>query len=617
MRRKQADNNNIRINAVIAAFFCACLIFIGRLFQIQVLSHNTYKALASEQYRDLQTIPSKRGDILSSDGFILATTQNHYLVYMEPKKVVDKYEVVEELSKYLSKIKAEDPSDKEETDKLYLSYKERFSGIADSDLIWAILEHALTPPQKEEIEKFGFEGIGFQEEPVRYYPEKHLAAHVLGFVASNEKGEKQGYYGIEGRLDGELKGKVGRVVEEKDALGTPILVGDHKMVEPIDGGTVVLTINRSVQHIVETKLKEGVEKYDAVSGSVIVMEPYTGEILALANYPTYDPANFTDEEKESTTSPHRSTIERTNLAIAETYEPGSVIKPLTISAAIDLGKVTPSTTFEDKGPVNYSGYFIDNWDGKHHGVQTIVQLLQKSNNIGAAWVGHLVGSKNVYKYFSDFGIGQRPGVDLEGEDTGVLRDYKGWTDIDLANISFGQGMSATPLQVLTAFNAIANGGKLMQPQIISSINGEDGVTDIPPKEIREVISRKTSETMVGMLTQAVSGGEAAYFVSKVYDVAGKTGTAQIPKDGKYDPSKTNATFVGFLAKSKKFSMIVRLDRPSTSTYAAETAVPLWMEITDELVKYFGIPPDREIPNPTPKPVPTPTPTFSDSAEEDD
>ena len=288
----------------------------------------------------------------------------------------------------------------------------------------------------------------------------------------------------------------------------------------------------------------------------------------------------------------RKNVERRNLAISVTYEPGSVMKPFTISSAVDLGLVTPDTTFDDSGPVKYSDYYIDNWDGKHYGIQTIVQLLQKSNNIGAAWVGHKVGRDNLYNYLSNFGIGVRTGVDLEGEDSGVLRNIKEWTDIDLANISFGQGVSATALQVLNSMNSIANGGYLLQPKIISKISDEKGAVDIPVKVIRRVISKETSDTMVSLLEKAAEGGEAKYFVLKDYKIAGKTGTAQIPEGGRYSPTKTNATFVGFLSGEKNLSVIVRLEEPKTSIYAAETAVPLWMKIVSDLVKFYGIAPDK-------------------------
>ncbi|MFQ5454329.1 MAG: peptidoglycan D,D-transpeptidase FtsI family protein, partial [Candidatus Zixiibacteriota bacterium] len=423
----------------------------------------------------------------------------------------------------------------------------------------------------------------------------------------NEYGDPQGYFGIEGYFDGDLKGKPGRIIEEQDALGAPILAGGYKKVDSTDGSSIVLTINRAVQYLVESRLSESVEKYGAKSGSVIVMDPFSGDVIAMANYPTYDPANFNDfgggasevdalgktnDESDSTNNLLKK-VERTNLAISQTYEPGSVIKGLTVSSAVDLGIVSPDTTFVDAGPVQYSDYVIDNWDSVHHGVQTIVQLLQKSNNIGAAWVGHKVGAKNLSKYFKSFGLGEKTNIDLEGEDTGIIRDYSTWTDIDIATVAFGQGISATPLQVLNGFNAIANGGRVMRPRIVKTIVDGDKVIEMPVTFEREVISKKTSDTMIDMLTKAVSGGESRYFNIKNYNIAGKTGTAQIPEKGTYNPNKTNATFVGFLSTSKRFSIIVKLEEPQSSIYAAETAAPLFMRITEDLVKYYGIPPDKD------------------------
>ncbi len=578
--------SDLRINIVLGAFCAFSVLLVVRLFIIQVVQHADYRVQAQEQYWNLQEIPAKRGDILSQDGYPLATTQVAYLMYGEPKKIADPFQVSTDLATILAEYNVY------ELDDPFTFHQQKIHELLSKDLFWVKLENTLTPEQKQRIEELKIEGIGFEEEPKRYYPETYLASHVLGFVGSDEHGEKQGYFGIEGRLNGDLKGRPGRIIEEQDALGLPILVGGYKRIDSIDGSDVVLTLNRAVQFLVEKQLKEGVETYDAVSGSVIVMDPFTGDIIAMANFPTYDPANFNDFGEEVTEVPRRKAVERTNLAISQTYEPGSVIKALTVSSAIDTGKVNPNTVFVDSGPVQYSDYVIDNWNGQHHGPQTIIQLLQKSNNIGAAWVGHQVGSETLAKYFTDFGLGVLSEIELEGEDTGVIRDPDTWTDIDLATNAFGQGLSATPLQVLNAFNVIANGGNLMRPRIVASLTDEDGVKVIPTKVVRRVLSQESSDTMVDLLTQAVEGGESKYYNIKNYKVAGKTGTAQIPFNGKYDPSKTNATFVGFLPTSRKYSMIVKLEEPSSSIYAAETAVPLWMGITEELVKYYGIPADK-------------------------
>jgi len=604
-----------RLNILISIQVLVAALFISRLFYIQVIQHEKYKAMAQEQYWSLQEIPAKRGDILSSDGFPLATTEVAYLLYAEPDKITDPLQVAHDLAGVLVQMRPSYYESDEQKEALFESYKNRFYEVLGLDLRWAALEHYLSEEEREAVSALGATGIGFEIEPKRYYPENTLASHVLGFVAKNDRGEEHGYFGIEGSLNGDLIGKPGRVIEERDATGAPIIVGGHDIIAPIDGRNVVLTINRAVQYIVEKKLEQGVKDYGAVSGSVVVMDPFTGDVIAMANFPTYNPSRFNDieevdtqvaveqeindeeideneeNEEENLEEVTNYNTERRNLAISETYEPGSVIKALTISTAIDEGKVTPQTTFDDSGPARYSDYTIDTWDGKHYGIQNIIQLLQKSNNIGAAWVGHVVGSKSLHDYFEKFGLGSQTGVNLEGEDTGILRDYKEWTDIDLATAAFGQGVSATPLQVLNAFNAIANGGDLLEPRIISKlVEGEESI-DIPTKKIRNVMSKESSETMINLLTQAVDGGESKFFNLKTYKIAGKTGTAQIPVGGKYDPQKTNATFVGFLANSKKFSMIVRLDRPSSSVYAAETAVPLWMAIADDLTKFYGIAPD--------------------------
>ncbi len=554
---------------MIYGFSLAVFVLILKLFHIQVYSHEKYKSLAEEQHWIVQELTAERGRIYSKDGFVLASNQNYYLLYAEPKRIENKLELAEKLAKLLS-------------EREYGSYEElytKYFDLLDCDLWWIGLERNIDPATKEFIEALALEGVGFELSPIRYYPEGELASHIMGFVAFNDEGERVGYFGIEGSLDGDLRGKKGKIIQEKDAEGNPILVGGYEKTDPIKGRDIILTIERSPQYIVERKLEEAVEKYGASSGSVVVMNPFTSEIIAMANYPKFNPGELEDESQAK------------NIAISDTYEPGSVLKGFTISAGIDVGKITPSSTFVDSGPVQYSDYTIDNWDGKHHGVQTIAQLLQKSNNIGAAWVGHQVGSKDIHKYFSNFGLGQKTGISLEGEDTGVIRNPSTWTAIDLATISFGQGISATPLQVLNGFNAIANGGVLNRPRIISQIVTGDEIIDMETKEVRRVISKETSRTMVDLLTSAVEQGESRYFNIEGYKVAGKTGTAEIPKEGSYDTSETNATFVGFLSESKKFSMLVRLERPVSSRYASETAVPLWMDLAQDLATYYSIPPD--------------------------
>ncbi len=593
MKTTKSPLRDTRITLITSAFLFLFFLVEVRLFQIQVLAHEKYKNMAENQYQGSTILNAKRGNIISSDGYVLAGNQIDYLLYAEPKSITDTVKFSQTLSQALSEVMSLRNSGSQPKSDLYSSYNENIYKAVNKNLLWVPIERGITPDERKYLEDQKITGIGFEEEPVRFYPEGNLASHVLGFVASNGNGEKVGYFGVEGSLNEELKGKQGKITEETDAGGLPILIGSYKKIDPIQGRDVVLTINRSVQYIVERELKDGVEKYNAISGSIIVMDPYTGDVLAMANYPTYDPGNFTQNDTEIDEKTGRKLVEKRNLAISETYEPGSVIKPFTIATAIEHGLVTPETTYQDNGPVNYSGHLVDNWDGKHWGTLNIIQLLQKSNNIGAAWVGHLAGSKNLYEYFTNFGLGTRTNIDLEGEDSGILRDYNSWTDIDLATAAFGQGLSATPLQMLNGFNVFANGGYLLEPKIIEKIKEPKKDIIIPTKNVRRVISSETDKTMVYLLEQAAEGGEAKYFTLKDYKIAGKTGTAQVPEEGHYSSDKTNATFVGFLSGTRRFSMIVRLNEPKTSIYAAETAVPLWMDTALELINFFGIAPDKE------------------------
>lgn len=579
----KAKGESFRLKFIQLAFAVGALLIIGKLFYIQVLLHGMYEAKAFDQHWYSQILTAKRGDILSRDGYPLATSKTYYQIIAEPNKISLPKDYARMVAPVLYV-----PNDKQSLAQFEAELTEKMTQKA----YWVPLIDKQSEQKKDQVMALELKGIGYEEQPLRYYPEKGLASQVLGFVAGSDTGEQTGYFGIEGYFDGDLKGKNGKILEEKSASGEAILVGGYRKIPPQNGRTVVLTIDRAFQFLVETKLKSGVEKYGAESGSVVIVDPQKGDILAMANYPAFVPEVPGEAQvKESTASKS----ERKNISLEEVYEPGSIMKPLTVSSAVDLGLVTASTTFEDDGPKVYSGYTINNWNSKHLGVQTVAQLLEKSNNIGAAWVGTKVGAPRLYEYLRKFGLGELTGISLEGENTGTLRDPDKWEDIDLATVSFGQGISASVLQMAMAFSVFDNGGILMKPRIISEIKDNKRTIEFQPKQVRRVLSEATAAEMKKMLVDAVDNGESKYFNIKGYAIAGKTGTAQIPVNGKYDPSKSNATFVGFLPNApdgKKFVMIVRLEKPSTSIYAAETAVPLWMDILRGLVLINKIPPDR-------------------------
>lgn len=590
-----------RYRLLLFGFLIVFGLIILSLFKIQVIDHSKYDNLANKQHWRTLEIPPERGRILSADGFTLVDNRQAYLLYAHPKSVSNEAAAAKKLTEVL--FNEENFTDKERKSglkSLRLDFEQSLEAKLNSkELYWVSLYHKLTGAQKVKIESLGISGLGFEEETERRYPEGSLASFVLGFVGSNEAGQDAGYYGLEGYYNGDLKGEPGKIYEEQTADGNPILLGGYKKIPPQNGRDLYLTINSSIQYSAEQGIKRGVEKYGAKSGTVIILEPYSGAILGMASYPSFDPdfwsklARQMREEQSIAGSPIGATLTSfRNPAISETYEPGSVLKALTMSAGIAEGAVTPQTTFNDSGPLMIAGYKIDNWDQKHWGIQTMIEVLQKSNNMGAAFVARTIGAPILREYFLKFGLGSRLGVDLEGEDSGVVKELKEFHEIDLATNSFGQGISVTPLQLASAFAAIANGGTLYKPYVVEKIKDDSNDILFKSAAIRRVLVPEKARVMVEMLTAAAEGGEAKHFILSKYRVAGKTGTAQIPTAQGYDPNKTNATFIGFLPGKPKFVMLVRLSQPSTSVYAAETAVPLWMDITKDLVTYFRIPPDR-------------------------
>lgn len=592
---------NSRVRFLIFSFLLGFFLVWLQLLRIQIFDFGKYQALARNQHWRTLEIPARRGRLISHDGFILVDNKTTYLLYGHPQEVADERELSQDLAKILfDENLYSDQERKLGLTNLRLKFaKSLEEKMSNKELFWIGLYHKVSPEQKEKIEKLKVPGLGFEEEPERFYPEKNLASHLLGFVGVDNLGREKGYYGLEGYYNGDLKGETGRISQELTAEGHPILLAGFNQTPSHDGRDLYLTINRSIQFLVEEGLGRGVKKYGAKGGTIIVMEPDSGSILAMASYPNYDPASWLaltkgtrnlGDSKETTSEENKPSFR--DPAISETYEPGSVLKAVTISAGIATETVSPQTTFEDAGPILVSGYVIDNWNKKHLGLQTMVEVLQKSNNMGAAFVAQKLGKEKLREYFLKFGLGNKLGIDLEGEESGLVKKSSDFSDVDLVTNSFGQGIAVTPLQLTTDFAAIANGGTLYKPYVLEKIKEGSQEIKFGKQAVRQVLTPAKAKVMVEMLTAAAEGGEAKFFVLKKYHVAGKTGTAQIPKSGRYDEKKTNATFVGFLPNSNKFVMLVKLSQPVSSIYAAETAVPLWMDLTQELVTYFGIPPDR-------------------------
>lgn len=558
-----------RINLLFIFLCLFGLLVIQRLFYWQIIKSEELAEAAERQHWISFEIPAKRGEIFSADGFPLVSNEKVYLIYGEPNKIKIP---VEEIAKKIASFFEEEA--REELEEII---KERLSR---QDLLWVPLKRKVSREIKEKIEGLEIEGIGFEEEEKRVYPESSMAAHLLGFVGFDKNGEEKGYFGLEGFYNLELRGKPGIVRQEKDALGNPILLGEDKSEEKVDGRDLTLTLERSVQYIVEEKLKKGLKRYGAVSGSVVVMEPKTGAILAMASFPNYDPSFYWRYDKSLFPNP----------VIASSYEPGSTFKVIVMAAALDAGAVKPEAKCDKcDGPRKIGKYTIKTWNDKYYPGSSLKEIIQHSDNVGMVFVAEKLGIEKLYDYLQKFGFGQPTGIDLQEEASPPLREKSDWKFIDLATASFGQGIAVTPLQMVRAVGVIANEGKLVKPFVVKKIRSEKGVEEIRPAPSLRVIKPATARLVTEMMVNAVENGEAKWAKPKGFKIAGKTGTAQIPVAGHYDEEKTIASFVGFApADEPKFVMLVTLREPTTSPWGSETAAPLWFDIAKELFLYYGI-----------------------------
>jgi len=558
---------------IFAVFFLGIIL---RLFYWQTVKADELQSLAEKQRSTSQKIEPKRGDILFSDGSVLASSKPTFLLYALPKTLTDESKL--KLSKLLSGILIKD--DKEKAKELELDLKNKLL----LNLYSVDLQKNISIENKKEIESLKPSGIGFKDSSSRFYPEGSSSAHLLGFVGSDSRGEATGYFGLEGEYNGELKGFSGLLKLEKDSAGAPILIGNFLGTTPRNGKNLILNVDRTVQFIVEDNLKKGMEKYSAKSASAAVMDPKTGGILALASFPSYDPGSFDQFPKETHKNPF----------VADSYEPGSTFKILVMSGAINEEAVKSDTECDIcEGPVEVGGFEIRTWDNKYFPRLTMKDTIIHSDNTGMVFTGRKLGLDKLYSYIQNYGFGEKTNIDLQDEASPDLRSKDNWREIDLATTSFGQGIAVTPIQMLTAVSAIANGGKLMEPHVVKEVRDDSSVFEIKPKVVRQVISENAAKIITDMMVAAVNEGEAKFAKPKGFNIAGKTGTAQIPVAGHYDPNKTIASFVGFAPpEDPKFVILVRYDQPTSSIFGAETAAPTFFEIAKQLFNYYKIAPSE-------------------------
>lgn len=563
----------MRLKITVGIFAVLFLALVARLFYWQIVKGKELSTEASYQYSGSKKISASRGNIYASDGTWLSVMRTNWLLFAEVKKLG---KTPKEVANLIAPLFIEDNyEDRDEYKSALLNEVERIETLLTREgAVWVPIRHRVTTETKEKIIDMKITGLGFDPEENRYYPEGSSSAQILGFVGKNDQGEDTGYFGLEGYYDISLAGKSGYIQREKDLNGAPLLSKGLQEVNSITGTDLYTHIDKRIQNFVNQKLEESKEKYGAKEGSVIVMDPKTGGILAMASYPSYDPAKYYEYDGSLYRNP----------AISDTFEPGSVFKVIVMAAGLDAGVVEPDTKCDicDK-PLKVDKYYIETWDRKYHPDTTMTDVIVHSDNVGMSFVAQKLGEDKMYEYLDKFGIGKLTGIDLQGESSVPLRKRGTWNIVDLMTSSFGQGVATTPIQIVRAVGAIANNGYLVKPKVVQDSNVEK----------IQVISKEAAEKMTKIMMESSRHGEAQWTNLKGFSIAGKTGTAQIPIAGHYDAEKTIASFVGFApAEDPKFVMIVTLKEPQSSPWASETAAPLWYSIARDLFQVFGIQPQN-------------------------
>lgn len=574
-----------RLKVLCVLFLIAGSVIIARLAYVQVWQHNFYAALASANHDLYKDLFPNRGEIYARDPlseestYKIAANQDLAVVYADPWQIENREQAVDSLAPLVGMSK----------DELNKKLEPKMIDPERRDN-YEVLKRRISDHEKKAIEDLHIKGVSFTSEAWRYYPNSEYTAHLTGFLGMKDD-TRVGQYGLEGYFDNELKGVPGYLLSEKDAQGRFLAIGHQFTEEAQDGDDLYLTIDKNIQFYACDKLKEAVNKHGAKQGTVIIMQPTTGAILASCSFPSYDPNNYSDVESISVFM---------DSAVADQYEPGSVFKSLTLGAAMDMGKITPYTTYEDKGYVKIANYTISNSDTAQkgaHGARDMKYVLAQSLNTGSIFAVQQIGNEAWYQYVQKLGFGEKTGIELAGENKGNISSLEQLKDIYSATSSYGQGITVTPMQLLTAYNTLANGGKLMKPYIVAEKVKANGYKEVAePVMVRQVFSQQTASTISAMLVNVVDNGHSYMAAIPGYYVGGKTGTAQIAReDGLgYASSRHKDTFVGYAPISNpQFIMLTKMDEPQDVSWAEGSVAPLWRDIAKYILDYYQIPPDRE------------------------
>jgi cell division protein FtsI/penicillin-binding protein 2 len=584
-RGLEKEGSAVRVGIFTTAIFLVAGLIVYRLFNLTFVQHEAFVKSAQGQHNNSSASLAGRGNIYFSDlssGARRIAAANRSSFYLYANKNIDSPAgVAQSLAPILN----------QEASILEL----QISQIPRKDKLFFVIARNLNEGQINQIKTLKIEGVNIAPEINRFYPQASTAAPLLGFVGFYNN-QRIGQYGVESFYDDILSGEEGArnflggetYSSILRFLGFKTAGKEMETGEPVAGGAgsdIVLTIDSNIQSMVEVKLDALLKKWNAESGLIIVQEPSSGGILAMASSPSFDPNNYSNYKLENFINP----------SVQEIFEPGSSFKSITMSAAIDAGAVTPETTYFDAGEVKIGGYSIKNFNEKANGAQTMRQVLEHSLNTGAIFAQERTGNDAFLNYVVGFGFGQKTGIDLSGEVSGDIVNLYSGRKTNFATASFGQGVAVTPIQLINAYSAIANGGRLMRPYMVREIIYPDGNRqETRPKIIGSPIAEKTSYQLKSMLVDVVEKGFDKARV-KGYDIAGKTGTAQIPdsKGGYLDSDQFVHNFVGFApAHSPRFTILIKMEKPEGIRFAADSLSPVFGDVARFLLRYFNIAPTR-------------------------
>ena len=539
------------------------------LYSVQILNHEAFMKEAAVTRQGAVTVSASRGAILDATGYPLATSVNTWDVYIDRFQWRD-HEKAQPAAIGLASFLKRDAGQ---------LIAEGF-GQNSGDLL---IQRDLPYDDGLKLDKLDLWGVRLVRSSVRLYPAGDLAGQLIGYVGR----DGAGLWGVEADFDSMLRGKDGWITTERDALGRPIAFSARSERAAVEGGEVQLTVDRFMQAITEKALDAALQKHAAKSGSIIVMNPRTGAVLAMASRPgvPLSKVNLNDKSLDALVR---------NRAITDLYEPGSTMKTLTTAMAIDKGLVRPDSTYNDTGGVKVSNYTIQNWDFSANGITTVRQYLQKSLNTGSVWLAQQVGPESFYQYVKAFGLGESTHVGLAGEAEGQYRtpNDPNWYAVDLATNSYGQGIAVSPLQMLTAVNTIANQGRLMRPYIVSKIVTNNSSRTFGPVEVRQVITPQTAATVLKLMNDVVDGVDLHGAKTPGYHVAGKTGTTLVSIPTGYDLDSTIASFVGFIPyEDPQVSVLIKIDQPSGGlNLGGQVAAPVFQQVASQIMDYLRVPP---------------------------